>query len=95
MSYQGALLYIRNQKSFKHLLQRRITTANQQEWMAKLLGCDFEVIYKVGVENKIVGTLSRQHEEAVLNTMLSFLIWTQGRQLQQEVLKDPTLKSIP
>lgn len=83
-----------DQKSLKHLLQQRITTANQQEWMAKLLGFDFEVVYKVGVENKVADALSRQHEEATIQTMLSFPIWTQGKQLQQEVMQDPVLKGI-
>lgn len=83
-----------NQKSLKHLLQQHIMTANQQEWMTKLWGFDFEVIYKVGVESKVAYALSRQHKEAVVNIMLSFPIWTQGRQLQQEVLQYPTLKSI-
>lgn len=83
-----------DQKSLKHLLQQRITTANQQEWMAKLLGFDFEVVYKVGVENKVADALSMQHEEATIQTMLSFPIWTQGKQLQQEVMQDPVLKGI-
>ncbi|PNY05476.1 hypothetical protein L195_g001928 [Trifolium pratense] len=61
--------------------------------MSILLRFDFEVIYKVGVDNKVADALSR-HEDAAVNAMLSFPIWTQGRQLQQEVLQDPTLKSI-
>ncbi|PNX97560.1 retrotransposon-related protein, partial [Trifolium pratense] len=83
-----------DQKSLRHLLQQRITTSNQQEWMAKLLGFDFEVIYKVGVENKVADALSRKHEEAEVKTLLSYPIWTQGGQLQQEIMQDPVLKQI-
>ncbi|XP_073225578.1 uncharacterized protein [Cicer arietinum] len=42
-----------DQKSLRHLIQQQITTSNQQEWIAKLLGFDFEVIHKVGMENKV------------------------------------------
>ena len=83
-----------DQKSLKHLLQQRITTTNQQEWMAKLLGFDFEVVYKVGVENKVADALSRQHEDAELQTIKSYPIWQQSSQLQQEVSNDPLLKNI-
>lgn len=83
-----------DQKSLKHLLQQRITTANQQEWMAKLLGFDFEVVYKAGVENKVADALSRQHEDAEIHALKSYPIWQQSSQLQQEVSKDPWLKSI-
>jgi hypothetical protein len=83
-----------DQKSLKHLLQQRITTANQREWMSKLLGFDFEVVYKVGVENKVADALSRQHEDVELKTLKSYPIWQRGGQLQQEVLQDSMLKDI-
>lgn len=34
-----------DQKSLKYLLQQRITTADQQNWLAKLLGYQFEEVY--------------------------------------------------
>lgn len=51
-----------DKKSIRHLVQQRITKTNKQEWKAKLLGFDFEVFYKVRLENKETGTLSRKHE---------------------------------
>ncbi|KAI5418586.1 hypothetical protein KIW84_042997, partial [Lathyrus oleraceus] len=51
-----------DQKSLRHLLQQRITTADQQNWIAKLLGYHFEVVYKPGSENKAADALSRMHE---------------------------------
>lgn len=33
-------------KSLKQLLQQRISTRNQQNWLAKLLGYIFEIVYK-------------------------------------------------
>lgn len=38
-----------NQEILKHLLQQQKTPLNQQEWMEKLLGFEFEVVYNRGV----------------------------------------------
>lgn len=43
-----------NQRSLRYLLEQRITTQNQQNWIAKLLGYDFEIVYKARVMNKSV-----------------------------------------
>ena len=46
-------------KSLKHFLQQRLTSPDQQCWLAKLLGYQFEVKYKPGLENKAADALSR------------------------------------
>lgn len=76
------------------MLQQRITTVDQQNWVAKLLGYHFEVIYKPGPENKAVDSLSRQVEEIELNSLKSFPIWLQSQQVQQEVTEDEQLKQV-
>ncbi|MCH85732.1 hypothetical protein A2U01_0006582, partial [Trifolium medium] len=53
-------------KSLRHLLQQRITTADQQNWIVKLLGYHFEVVYKPGPDNKAADALSRMHDEVEL-----------------------------
>ena len=32
--------------SFKHFLEQRLSLEEQQKWVAKMLGYDFEIIYK-------------------------------------------------
>lgn len=45
------LMVYTDQKSLPYLLEQRITTQNQQNCLAKLLGYEFEIIYKVGASN--------------------------------------------
>lgn len=36
--------------SLKHLLDQRISTLMQQKWLTKLLGYDYEILFKYGQE---------------------------------------------
>ncbi|KAD3069344.1 hypothetical protein E3N88_37224 [Mikania micrantha] len=58
-----------DQKSLKFLLQQRVTTPDQQNWVAKLLGYDFEIQYKPGRSNRAADALSRQAEFGQLATL--------------------------
>lgn len=78
----------------RHLIEQCITIVNQQQWITKLLGFNFEVAYKVGRENKVANAFSRQHEEIEFKTIISYPVWQQGQGLQAEVLQDPALKEI-
>ncbi|XP_073266634.1 uncharacterized protein [Populus alba] len=46
-------------KSLKYLLEQRITTLAQTWWLPKLLGYDYTIEYKKGVENQVANSLSR------------------------------------
>lgn len=56
--------------SLKFLLEQRLSTLLQQKWLAKLIGFDYELVYKKGVENKVADALSRLLENKNNGTLL-------------------------
>ncbi|KAJ9548687.1 hypothetical protein OSB04_021230, partial [Centaurea solstitialis] len=59
-----------DQKSLRHLLEQRITTTDQQNWIAKLLGYQFSICYKPGKENGAADALSRVMDGAASKIVL-------------------------
>ena len=49
--------------SLKHFLEQRLSSKEQQKWVKKMLGYDFEIIHKKGKLNVVADALSRKHEE--------------------------------
>ncbi|KAF3650371.1 putative protein-like [Capsicum annuum] len=49
--------------SLKYLIEQKITTAIQQKGLTKLLGLDYEIIYRKRAENRVADALSRIPEE--------------------------------
>lgn len=52
------------------MLEQRLNTPFQQVWMAKLMGFDFDIQYKEGVENVAADALSRKTGAELLPLML-------------------------
>ena len=53
-------------QSLKYFLEQRISSQEQQKWVTKFFGYDYEIIYKKGKENVVVDALSRKYEEGSL-----------------------------
>ncbi|KAJ0640342.1 putative nucleotidyltransferase, Ribonuclease H [Helianthus annuus] len=60
-----------DQKSLKHLLTQKITTPLQHSWLSKLMGYNYEIHYKKGVENVAADALSRLESSSVFTMVLS------------------------
>ena len=50
-------------ESLKHFLKQRLSSEEQQKWVIKTLGYDFEIIYKKGKLNVVADALSGKNEE--------------------------------
>ncbi|KAD6453982.1 hypothetical protein E3N88_08688 [Mikania micrantha] len=67
---------ITDQQSLRNLRDQVIQTPDQHKWLGKLLGYDFDVVYRPGKQNEAADALSRVHAFtlfAVSTQELSFL----------------------
>jgi hypothetical protein len=49
--------------SLKYFLEQILSLEEQQKWVTKMLGYDFEIIYKKGNKNVVADALSRKDED--------------------------------
>jgi len=63
--------------SLKYLLEQCVATPEQQKWVIKLLGYDYEIIYRLGHENSAMDALSHKSDSPVLHYlhMPTVTIW--------------------
>jgi hypothetical protein len=57
-----------NQDSLKYFLEQRLSSEEQQKWVTKILGYDFEIFYKKGKKNVVADALSikDEHDESFI-----------------------------
>jgi hypothetical protein len=67
-------------QSLKYFLEQRISSPEQQKWVTKLFGYDYEIIYNKGKDNVVADALSRKYEEEGSIFSLSFIVldWLQA-----------------
>lgn len=82
-------------KSLKNLLTQTIQTPEQQKWLTKLIGYNFEIHYKPGKENLVADALSRIPEASTgLCATVSSPIFPLFNQLQQFYATHPAGKQL-
>ncbi|KAA0051934.1 ty3-gypsy retrotransposon protein [Cucumis melo var. makuwa] len=86
------VVYI-DQKDLRHILEQRELILGVQKWLMKLMGFDFEIFYRAGLENKAADALSCIPMEAQLNVIAvpSILDITV---IEKEVQEDTKLRAI-
>jgi len=78
-------------RSLRFLLDQRLTTIPQHQWVSKLLGFDFVVEYKPGALNVVADALSRRNEHEGKLAALSGPTFTVFGQVRQEINGDADL----
>lgn len=48
-----------DKKRLKHLLEQKVTTSLQHAWLTKLMGYDYDIVYKKDYDNSAADALSR------------------------------------
>ena len=52
-----------NHDSLKYFLEQRLSLEEQQQWVTKMLGYDFEIIYKKGKKSVVADALPGKNED--------------------------------
>lgn len=68
-----------DQRSLRLFLEQRVATPEQQRWVTKLLGYEYEIMYRPGRENNAADSLSREAGSPTLWAISSpqFTIWAE------------------
>lgn len=82
-----------NKKSLKYLLEQKIATPDQQQWMVKLMGYDYEIRYRPGKENAAADALSRRTDSPTLNHLFVPQVSLWG-EIKKAMHEDDYLKKI-
>ncbi|CAA0840369.1 Uncharacterized mitochondrial protein AtMg00860, partial [Striga hermonthica] len=61
--------FVTDQQPLKHLLEQRIVTPEQQKFVSKLIGFNFEIVYRPGCQNTVADALSRREDVAELDAV--------------------------
>jgi hypothetical protein len=80
--------------SLKYFLEQRLASPEQNKWLTKMLGYDYEIIYKKGKDNVVVDVLSRQYEDEGSLFALSLPVPNWIEEVRQEWLTHPTISQV-
>lgn len=80
--------------SLKYLLDQRLTTPFQAKWLPKLLGCDYEIEYKKGSDNKATDALSRVVNVAEMFSLIANVTSDIMVQIEHNWFIETTMKDL-
>ncbi|GJY55317.1 retrotransposon-related protein [Tanacetum coccineum] len=81
--------------SLKYFLDQRITTPFQSKWLPRLLGFDYEILYRKGKDNQSVDALSKIAHGGELSTVLiTFIFSGLVEEVQKSCEKDSHLQTL-
>lgn len=90
-----------DQISLKYLLEQRVNTPMQHKGLSKLLGLNYKIEYKRGVENKVANALSRKEagegkgvEAAAELSVVSVLVPRWVEDLKESYVGDDWVKEL-
>ena len=75
-------------------IRSEISTPFQQVWLAKLIGFDYEIQYKSGVENKVANALSRVRGAEIISMAISVISGDLSSKIKQSYHLDFNLVDI-
>jgi hypothetical protein len=77
-----------NHQSLKYFLEQRLSSPEQQKWVTKLFGYDYEIIYKKCKDDVVTEALSQKYEDEGSLFSLSFIVPDWLHVVHQELLHD-------
>jgi len=80
--------------SLKFFIEQWISTPEQQKWVTKLLGYDYEIIYNKGKENVVADALSKKFEDQVALQAISYPIPQWLDKVKQEWVEDSSIQEL-
>jgi len=83
-----------DQRSLKYLLEQRLNTPIQQQWLPKLLEFDYEIQYRQGKENVVADALSRVEGSEVLHMAMTVVECDLLKDIQAGYANDSQLQDI-
>ncbi|KAJ0494369.1 putative nucleotidyltransferase, Ribonuclease H [Helianthus annuus] len=93
----GKFIIRTDQKSLKYLIDQKINTPLQHVWLSKMMGFDYEIVYKKGSDNLVADALSRVEGPTLLPIALSTFdpslleriktTWRNDEALQQMIIQ--------
>jgi hypothetical protein len=76
-------------QSLTYFLEQHLSSIEQQKWVTKLFGYDYEIIYKKGKDNVVVDAFSQKYEDEGSLFSLSFIVLDWLQTVLQEWLHIP------